>query len=298
MSDEMADLAEDKQKEVARKSPGLYRNFISLVGAAVVFASIISIVLLFLSEMLGEREHPYLGIFTYIILPAILMMGLAIVLFGMLLERRRRRRSGSSSIAPFPMIDLNDPRRRRSLFTFLGLTFVFLFVSAFGSYRAYEYTESVDFCGKTCHSVMKPELNAFRVAPHANIRCVDCHVGPGAGGYVRSKFAGVRQLFGVIFNNYSKPVPSPVHNMPAAEGTCVNCHRPEHFHGNVLKEFKHFGYDEANTPRAKIFRCASPSPWSSLFSAFKYRHRRRGPRVPCASSCLSRRAAAPTSSAG
>src|ERR1044071_3821567 len=113
----MTKTAEDKTLEDTRRPPRLYRNFISLIGATIVVASLISIVLLFLSELLGSREHPYLGIFTYIIFPAFLMMGLAIVLVGMLVERRRRRKLGAE-IAAYPRIDLNDPRRRRSLMTF------------------------------------------------------------------------------------------------------------------------------------------------------------------------------------
>src|SRR5437764_839392 len=207
-----------KPMEETAKPPRLYRNLISLVGAAIVVASIISIVLLFLSEMLGSREHPYLGIFTYIIFPAFLMMGLAIVLFGMFVERRRRRRLGDE-IAAYPKIDLNDPRRRRSLMTFLGVTFVFLFVSAFGSYRAYEYTESVAFCGQLCHSVMNPEFVAYQASPHARVKCVECHVGSAAGRYVKSKLARAQQGYAVTFNKFHTPVDPPVDNPHAAHDT-------------------------------------------------------------------------------
>ena len=236
-----------KVLEDTAKPPRLYRNFISLVGAAIVVASLISIVLLFLSEMLGSREHPYLGIFTYIIFPAFLMMGLAIVLFGMLIERRRRRRLGDE-IAAYPKIDLNDPRRRRSLMTFLGVTFVFLFVSAFGSYRAYEYTESVAFCGQLCHSVMKPEFVAYQASPHARVKCIECHVGPGAGWYVKSKLSGAYQVYSVTFNKYPRPISTPVHDLRPAQDTCEQCHWPEKFFGAQLKVFNRFGYDEKNTP--------------------------------------------------
>src|ERR1044072_3219592 len=128
------------ETEIERaKPPRLIRNFISLFGSAIVVASLISITLLFLSELFGRGEHPYFGIFTYIILPGVMMMGLAIVLAGMLLARRRRRRLDPSEIGAFPKFDLNDPRRRRSLVVFLVLTFVFLFVRAFGSSRPHEY---------------------------------------------------------------------------------------------------------------------------------------------------------------
>src|ERR1044071_7688302 len=243
----MTKTAEDKTLEDTRRPPRLYRNFISLIGATIVVASLISIVLLFLSELLGSREHPYLGIFTYIIFPAFMMMGLVIILTGMLVERRRRRRSGSEEVAAYPKFDLNDPRRRRSLFTFLGVTFVFIFVSAFGSYRAYEYTESVTFCGQLCHSVMKPEFVAYQASPHARVKCVECHVGSGAGWYVKSKLSGAYQVYSVAFKKYPRPIPTPVHNLRPAQDTCEQCHWPEKSFGEQLKVFSRFGYDEKNT---------------------------------------------------
>jgi hypothetical protein len=41
----------------------------------------------------------------------------------------------------------------------LSLSVVFVFMSAFGRYRAYEHTESVAFCGQTCHETMKGYRN-------------------------------------------------------------------------------------------------------------------------------------------
>ena len=61
----------------------------------------------------------------------------------------------------------------------------------FGSYEAYESTESVSFCGRLCHSVMAPEYTTYEHSPHARVRCVDCHVGPGADWYVKSKVSGL-----------------------------------------------------------------------------------------------------------
>ena len=55
-------------------------------------------------------------------------------------------------------------------------------ISAFGSFQAYEATETNAFCGQTCHTVMKPEFVAFQNSPHARLHCVDCHVGSGRNG--------------------------------------------------------------------------------------------------------------------
>ena len=233
----------------SKKSPSLYRNLISLIGTAIVIGALVSIIFLFLTELSATHKNPYVGIFTYIVFPGILIFGLAVKLLGAIIERRKRRRLAPEAIGAYPLIDLNDPRRRRRLLIFAGGTFVFLMVSAFGSYRAYEYTDSVEFCGQLCHSVMSPEFTAYQASPHARVRCVDCHVGPGAGWYVRSKLSGAYQLYSVTFNKFPRPVPTPVHNLRPAQDTCEQCHWPQKFFGAQLKIFNRFGYDEHNTPK-------------------------------------------------
>jgi hypothetical protein len=231
------------------KAPTLFRNYISFAGALIVAASLASIILLFLIELTKAADNPYLGIFTYVILPAFLILGLVVIVAGMVFERRRRKRSPESEIAAYPRIDLNDPRQRRIAFSLVGFSFIFVFMSAFGSYRAYEFSESVEFCGKTCHSVMKPEHVAFLATSHARIRCVDCHVGHGAQSYARSKLNGARQLYSLAFNKYSKPINTPVQNMRPANETCEQCHWPSKFYGAQLKTFNHYAYDEKNSLR-------------------------------------------------
>ncbi|PYS98375.1 MAG: hypothetical protein DMF65_10355, partial [Acidobacteria bacterium] len=140
MSEETSPTPTDTTRE--RKTPSLFRNYLSLFGAAIVAASLASIVLLFLIELSVGTENPYLGIFTYVILPGFLIFGIVTILAGMYFERRRRRRLAPGEIPAYPSLDLNDPRRRRTFFALLGVAFVFVFMSAFGSYRAYEYSES------------------------------------------------------------------------------------------------------------------------------------------------------------
>jgi nitrate/TMAO reductase-like tetraheme cytochrome c subunit len=231
------------------KSPTLFRNYISFGGALIVTAAVVSILLLFLIELTQRADNPYLGIVTYIILPAFLLFGLLVIVIGMLLERRRRRRSPTSEIPPYPKIDFNEPRQRHLALAIVSVSFIFVCASAFGSYRAYEYTESVEFCGEACHSVMKPEFVAFHATSHASIKCVDCHVGHGAGSYARSKLSGARQLLALATGSYSRPIETPVHNMRPADQTCEKCHWPAKFHGAELKTFNHYAYDERNSLR-------------------------------------------------
>ncbi len=227
--------------------PSLIRNYISFIGLSIAAASFTSFVLLFLIGLSSGTENPYTDLITFIFVPSILIFGLLVVLIGALYERRRRRNLSHEEIAAYPVLDLNDPKRRRTLIVLTCVAFIFLFMTAFGSYRAYEYTESVTFCGQACHDVMKPEFVAYNASPHARIRCVECHVGGGAEAYVRSKFAGMRQLYGVVTGHYNRPIKTPVHNMRSANETCQKCHWSEKYHGDELKVFNHYGYDEENS---------------------------------------------------
>lgn len=227
--------------------PSLLHNYVSLAGITIAAASLASIVLLFMIELTAATDQPYVGILTYVLLPAVMIFGLFVVLIGLLIERRRRRKLSPEEIAAYPILDLNGPRRRRAFLVFVTLSVLFLFMSAFGSYQAYEFSESVTFCGETCHTVMRPEFVAYNASAHARVKCVECHVGSGAEFYARSKFAGVRQLFKVAFDSYDRPIKTPVHNMRPARDICEKCHWPDKFFGEQLKVFNHYGYDEENS---------------------------------------------------
>ncbi|MBI3989721.1 MAG: NapC/NirT family cytochrome c [candidate division NC10 bacterium] len=249
-----------------QRTPGLVRNAISLIGAALVLVSLVNIVFLFLADIFGVRAKPYLGIFAYMVFPAILIVGLLVIPVGMLLERRRRRKMAPSEVSPYPKIDLNDPRHRGAFAFFMGFTLLFLLLSTVGSYRAYEFTDSITFCGELCHTVMKPEFTAYQASPHARVACVDCHVGPGATWYVRSKLSGVYQVYAVLFDKYPRPIPTPIESLRPAQETCEQCHWPEKFFGAQLKVITHYAPDEKNTPRQirMLIKTGGGSPTTGL----------------------------------
>jgi hypothetical protein len=255
-----------------KNAPGLTRNYISFIGAALALVSLASIIFFFLIEISGGHGNPYLGIITYLILPGFLILGLLLIPVGALRERRRRRKLAPSDIAAYPAIDFNDPRHRRRFTFVVAGTLIFILLSAAGSYRAYEYSDSVAFCGELCHSVMKPELVAYQASPHARVRCVDCHVGPGAGWYVRSKLSGAYQVYSVLFEKYPKPIPTPVANLRPAQETCEQCHWPEKFFGAQLKVFNHYGYDEKNTLRQirMLINTGGGSPTTGLVTGIHW----------------------------
>src|SRR5215475_8672877 len=127
----------------------LFRNYISLTGAAVALACLASILLLFLVDITGRRSSPYIGIFAWVIIPSILVCSLIAVCIGVLRERRRRRNVLQDGGEVYPSINLNNPHSRKVFLVFLAFSFAFVSISAFGSYQAFEHTESVAFCGQT-----------------------------------------------------------------------------------------------------------------------------------------------------
>jgi nitrate/TMAO reductase-like tetraheme cytochrome c subunit len=227
------------------RSRMLMRNPISLAGVALAIVSLANIFLFVLIDVIAARPSPYIGILAYVISPGFLVLGLLLMLAGLLLERRKK----VTSTEFYPRIDLNDKAQRSAVISFLTFLLVFVITSSAGSYKAYEYTESVKFCGQVCHTPMNPEFTAYQVSPHARVACVECHVGSGPSSYVKSKVSGTRQLIALTFNTFPRPIPTPVHNMRPAWETCEQCHWPKKFYGGQLKVFSHYANDEKNTLR-------------------------------------------------
>jgi nitrate/TMAO reductase-like tetraheme cytochrome c subunit/ribosomal protein S27E len=240
---------QDRPLEPLARKVSLIRNPLSLIGAALAATAVATIVFLLFVDLVSARPSPYVGVLLFMVAPGFLIMGVFLVIVGMLLERRRRRIGAPAVIPRFPRLDLNVPAQRNTFTFFVSSALVFVLISAIGSYRSYEFTDSVQFCGQTCHTVMRPEYTTYLQSPHARVACVQCHVGPGAGWYVRSKLSGSYQVYAAIFHKYPRPIPTPISNLRPAQQTCEQCHWPRKFYGAQLKVFYHFGDDEKNTPR-------------------------------------------------
>ncbi len=235
--------------DVKQRVPSILRNGVSLFGGLIGLISLANIIFLLLVDFFAGGANPYIGMVTYMVLPGLFTLGLVIIIIGAVRERHRRRSASPDTVLAYPKFDLNSPRTRSVLIGVGSFSVIFLFLTGIGSYRAYEFTDSVQFCGQLCHNVMSPEFTAYQKSPHARVRCVDCHVGPGADWYVKSKMSGMRQVYAASFNKFPRPIPSPVENLRPAQQTCEQCHWPEKFHGAQLRTIDHYGYDEKNTPR-------------------------------------------------
>lgn len=234
-----------------RLFPTIVYNPVSLLGAGIASVSFGLIIFLFILEFFSGESRPYLGIITFIILPVFLIIGLLLIAYGIIRERRRIKK-GIERSGKFIVIDLNDVKQRRMVATFTIGTLLLLLFSAFGSYKAFEYSESDEFCGKICHEVMEPEYTAYLSSPHSRVGCVGCHIGSGANWFVKSKISGAYQVYSVLFNKYSRPIPTPVKELRPAEGTCEQCHSPQHFFSEIKYKSDYYLYDEANT-KSSIF---------------------------------------------
>ena len=235
------------RKKIRKLIPSLFFNMVSIVGAAISAISVGLIIFLFALELFGAQQKPYMGIITIVILPSFFLVGIAVILIGMRIENKRRLKTGVIK-SPFPILDFNDSHQRGK-FAFISAVVIFiLLTSAFTSFQIYEYTESVEFCGEVCHAVMKPEYTAYMFSPHAKVTCAECHVGTGADWYVKSKLTGAYQVYSVLFEKYSRPIPTPVHNLRPAQGTCEQCHWPKHFYRDKQIVRTYYMPDEKNTP--------------------------------------------------
>ena len=223
-------------------------NVISLIGTALAVASLVLMACLFAMEQFGFEGGPYIGILTYLILPMIFVLGLLLIPIGALLYRRKLRRlHGDEAMAAMPVFDLNKPATQRWTLIFLGATMLNIVILAAATFKGVHYMESTEFCGMACHTVMQPEHTAHQRSPHSRVACADCHIGPGADWFVKSKLDGAWQLVAVAFDLYPTPVPTPLHELRPARDTCEQCHWPTKHIGDKLRVIKHYKDDEANT---------------------------------------------------
>jgi len=225
------------------------RNTISLVGTALVVGSLTLIVSLIAVELLGLRGGAYLGIITFVLLPGVLLIGLILIPIGIRRERRRIAAGQAPGEAfRFPVLDMNNERTRKSVVGLLVLSTVSIVVLAAATYKGIEVMDSTAFCGTVCHTVMQPEYTAHERSPHARVACAECHIGPGADWFVKSKLSGAWQLVAVTFNLYPKPIATPIGNLRPARETCEVCHWPTSFVGDKLRVKTVYTDDEPNTP--------------------------------------------------
>ena len=191
-------------------SPLVYlsSNTISLLGVVLATTGGVSWFFLLPTLVHGPTQNAYLGLIWVADL-MVFLAGLVLIPIGIHFRRVRLKREGIVESA-FPVLDLGSPQLKRVLGFVLVTTFANVLIAGQLTYSAVSYMDTDRFCGQVCHTVMQPEFTAYQQSPHARVACVDCHIGPGASWFVKSKISGMGQVLAVLTHSYPTPIPSPV----------------------------------------------------------------------------------------
>jgi len=91
----------DQKNPTPRKKrlPSTFYNMISMVGTAIAVISLALIIFMMALEYFADSHSPYVGIIAFLILPAFLVVGMAVAAFGVLRQQRRRRPRAAAGAA-------------------------------------------------------------------------------------------------------------------------------------------------------------------------------------------------------
>ncbi len=225
------------------------RSKISLVGGIIVTVLLPVLLVSILLDMQGVVQNPYFGFLIYVIMGPIFVIGVLLVIGGTLFFAKDED-LGQLTVE-YIEEELSRPGRftriRRLMLITSVTTFVTIIVVGIVTYTGFHYTDTVEFCGQFCHTVMEPEYVTYRNSAHSQVSCVKCHIGASSEWFTKSKFSGARQLLAVTFDSYRRPIKTPIEALRPERQTCEGCHRPEVFHGDKLYFDDKFLPDESNT---------------------------------------------------
>src|SRR5580692_5155069 len=198
----------------------LSSHWLSMLGAALVTLAGFSWLFVLPLNFRGAGvNNAYIGLLIFIAIPIVFFAGLILIPIGIALAKHMLTRN----------LDEIENRRtawRRAGIFFGVMTVANVVIASQLSYRAVEHMDTIQFCGQTCH-VMKPEFTAHAAqAPHQAVACAECHIAPGATGWLKAKMNGTSQLVAVVLNNYPRPIESAMEDnkLVSSAETCEHCH--------------------------------------------------------------------------
>lgn len=224
------------------------RHWVSFIGVVLTTLSAMLFVVLFVLSFFGAERGPYAGLLTYLLLPTIFAAGLVLMPIG-LAQLRKKERAGIATT--FPVLDFNRNTVRNGALVFLAVTVFNVALLATATYKGLEVMHHDSFCGGSCHTVMQPEAVAHSVTMHANVGCADCHVGEGAGHFVKAKFRGATQLLQFMTNDMRRPIPGPTE---VDSVICTRCHQPDRFIEDRLHIRRTYSEDEQAVEKTTVYR--------------------------------------------
>lgn len=127
-----------------------------------------------------------------------------------------------------------------------GIILIVIIGISLATTKAWEYTNSSEFCGTACHT-MPPQHVTHINSDHARVTCEECHLGRTDLGtqIIRKIEYSYQTGSAMVLNNYHYPIVA--RNMRPARDVCETCHFPQVFSNDTLIEFNHYGQDENNT---------------------------------------------------
>lgn len=226
------------------------RNNFGKTGVVLVTSSFIMFFVMELAWFLGLVDNAYVGLISYMALPALFLIGLILVPIGWQRQKSITGQSGLELLeSEFGKDGIKAAITGSHIFKTVGLlsllNVLFLILA---STQTLQFMDEPKFCGTACHEVMNPEWQTYQVSAHASVNCVSCHVGEGTEALVESKLNGLWQMVSMTFDLYERPIPVPVHQLRPATETCENCHWPSKQFGDELIKKVNYTNEEFTQP--------------------------------------------------
>jgi len=229
---------------------GVSQNIIGKLGVALATSTFFMFLLMELAWFTGLVTNAYIGLISYLALPMLFIVGLILIPIGWKHQQKVTGKTSQELLnQQFDEDGVKGGFAGSGIFQTVGiLTLVNVLFMVLASTQTLHFMDEAKFCGTACHTVMNPEWQTYQVSSHANVNCVECHVGEGAKALLDSKLNGLWQMVSLSFNLYERPIPTPVHQLRPARETCEKCHWPAKHYGEELIKHVRFTNDEFTQP--------------------------------------------------
>ena len=238
-------------------------NWISAAGTSLTTLAFLGLATGYVLHSIGSWTSPYLGLII-LALVGLFVLGLILIPIGLIVFRRTLRERVQAQRLELSQV----------LYWLGGLTLANFLVIAMAGSRGSHQMGSVQFCGTACHQVMQPEYDTYFSSPHSGIECIQCHVGPGATWYLKSKLAGARQGWMTLTGSWKGPIATPVHDLRPAQETCGHCHDSSRYVGERWIVRHHFDQEAARSTDALMMRVGGQEPDGSAEGIHWHAHPR------------------------
>jgi hypothetical protein len=160
---------------------GLSTNWVGAAGVVLTTSALYSSRSWRASRISGAVTNAYVGLISYMLLPALFLLGLTLVPLGWWRYRRETGKSTAELLSARFDPELLRPKQTgsRLVATISALTLLNVLFLGIGGARMLHFMDEPVFCGTACHDVMHPGVGDLQSSPHARVKCVECHVGKG-----------------------------------------------------------------------------------------------------------------------